>query len=102
MDCLYLILVTAIALTVVMVMQLVGLIMVIALLSIPAAITGQYVQDVPQMMILATGLGMVFCGLGLALSYSLNLSSGATIILVASLSYLVSLGIRKKVIQLYK
>jgi zinc transport system permease protein len=95
-DFLYLTLVAAIALTVVMVMQLVSLIMVIALLSIPAAIAGQYVRDVPQMMLLATALGMVFCGLGLALSYGFNLSSGATIILVASISYLISLGIKLK------
>lgn len=94
-DFLYLTLVAAIALTVVMVMQLVGLIMVIALLSIPAAIAGQYVQDVPQMMGLAIILGMVFCAIGLALSYGFNLSSGATIILVASVGYLVSLGFKR-------
>lgn len=94
-DILYLTLVAAIALTVVMVMQLVGLIMVIALLSIPAAIAGQYVRDVPQMMAVASGLGMVFCGVGLALSYSFNLSSGATIILVASIAYLISLAFRR-------
>ncbi|WP_162328623.1 metal ABC transporter permease [Synechocystis sp. CACIAM 05] len=94
-DVLYLTLVAAIALTVVMVMQLVGLIMVIALLSIPAAIAGQYVRDVPQMMAVASGLGMVFCSVGLALSYSFNLSSGATIILVASIAYLISLAFRR-------
>lgn len=94
-DILYLTLVAAIALTVVMVMQLVGLIMVIALLSIPAAIAGQYVRDVPQMMAVASGLGMVFCSVGLALSYSFNLSSGATIILVASIAYLISLAFRR-------
>ncbi|MBE9175847.1 metal ABC transporter permease [Synechocystis salina LEGE 06155] len=94
-DILYLTLVAAIALTVVMVMQLVGLIMVIALLSIPAAIAGQYVRDVPQMMALASGLGMVFCLVGLALSYSFNLSSGATIILVASIAYLISLAFKR-------
>jgi zinc transport system permease protein len=93
-DILYLTLVAAIALTVVMVMQLVGLIMVIALLSIPAAIAGQYVRDVPQMMAVASGLGMVFCTFGLALSYGFNLSSGATIILVASIAYLISLAFK--------
>ncbi|AIE75650.1 Zinc ABC transporter, inner membrane permease protein ZnuB [Synechocystis sp. PCC 6714] len=94
-DILYLTLVAAIALTVVMVMQLVGLIMVIALLSIPAAIAGQYVRDVPQMMAVASGLGIIFCTFGLALSYSFNLSSGATIILVASIAYLISLAFRQ-------
>ncbi|MEB3175812.1 MAG: metal ABC transporter permease [Cyanobacteriota bacterium] len=88
---LYLLLVTATALTVVMVMQVVGLIMVIALLTLPAAIAGQYGRDLRQMMIMASLLGILFCGAGLALSYGFNLSSGATIILVAGASYLLSL-----------
>ncbi len=93
-DFLYLLLVTAIALTVVMVMQIVGLIMIIALLTIPAAIAGQWVKDIKQMMGLASVLGVTFNFIGLGLSYSFNLSSGATIILVAGLSYLLSLGIQ--------
>ncbi|NEQ44687.1 MAG: metal ABC transporter permease [Leptolyngbya sp. SIOISBB] len=90
-DALYLTLVAAIALTVVMVMQVVGLIMVIALLTIPAAIAGQFVQDIKQMMVLASLLGIVFTTTGLWLSYLFNLTSGATIILVAGAVYLLSL-----------
>ncbi|MEB3228202.1 MAG: metal ABC transporter permease [Synechocystis sp.] len=101
-DALYLALVALISLTVVMVMQLVGLIMVIALLTIPAAIAGQYVRDVPQMMGVATLLSFIFCSLGLALSYGFNLSSGATIILVASVSYLLSLGIKPHLAKVYR
>ena len=93
-DGLYLALVVLISLTVVMVMQLVGLIMVIALLTIPAAIAGHYVRDVPQMMGVGTLLSLIFCGVGLIFSYRFNLSSGATIILVASVAYLISLGIK--------
>lgn len=79
------------ALTIVAVMQVVGLIMVIALLTIPAAISGQFVKNMKGMMILAIILGVVFTLVGLWLSYSLNLTSGATIILVAGLGYLISL-----------
>lgn len=88
---LYLLLVAATALTVVMVMQAVGLIMVIALLTLPAAIASQYGRDLFQMMVIASLLGILFCVAGLVLSYSFNLSSGATIILVAGASYLLSL-----------
>jgi zinc transport system permease protein len=88
---LYLLLVAATALTVVMVMQVVGLIMVIALLTLPAAIAGQYGRDLRQMMVVASALGILFCGAGLALSYGFNLSSGAAIILVAGGGYLLSL-----------
>jgi zinc transport system permease protein len=87
-DGLYLMLVGAIALTVVMVMQVVGLIMVIALLTIPAAIAGQFVEDIKQMMLYSSYLGIIFTTVGLWLSYTWNLTSGATIILVSGTTYL--------------
>ncbi len=93
-DALYLMLVLAIAFTVVMVMRVVGLIMVIALLTIPATISGQWVQEMKQMMALASFLGISFTTMGLWLSYSLNLTSGATIILVAGAAYLFSTAIQ--------
>jgi zinc transport system permease protein len=79
------------ALTIVAVMQVVGLIMVIALLTIPAAISSQFVKDMKKMMVLASCLGMIFTLIGLGLSYYLNLTSGATIILVAGTGYLLTL-----------
>ena len=87
-DGLYLMLVGAIALTVVMVMQVVGLIMVIALLTIPAAIAGQFVRDLKQMMLYSSYLGIIFTTVGLWLSYTWDLTSGATIILVSGTTYL--------------
>ncbi len=90
-NSLYLMLIGAIALTVVMVMQVVGLIMVIALLTIPAAIAVQFVKELKQMMLTACILGMVFTTMGLWLSYLFDLTSGATIILVAGTAYLMSL-----------
>ncbi|MEM8778914.1 MAG: metal ABC transporter permease [Cyanobacteria bacterium P01_G01_bin.49] len=91
-DSLYLVLVAAIALTVVMVMQVVGLILVIALLTIPAAIAGQFFKDIKDMMFSASLLGMLFTTVGLGISYYFNVTSGATIILVSGFAYLVSLG----------
>ncbi len=90
-DAIYLMLICLIALTVVMMMRVVGLILVIALLTIPAAISGQWVRDLKKMMVLASVLGMLFTTTGLWLSYFLNLTSGATIILVAGAAYLLSL-----------
>ncbi|MDJ0708011.1 MAG: metal ABC transporter permease [Leptolyngbyaceae cyanobacterium MO_188.B28] len=90
-DAIYLTLMSLIALTVVMMMRVVGLIMVIALLTMPAAISSLFVKDMKKMMGLASLLGMVFTTSGLWLSYWLNLTSGATIILVAGATYLLSL-----------
>ncbi len=90
-NAIYLTLMCLIALTVVMMMRVVGLIMVIALLTMPAAISNQYVNNMKKMMVLASVLGVVFTTTGLWLSYVLNLTSGATIILVAGVAYLLSM-----------
>lgn len=90
-DAIYMLLMCAIAVTVVMLMQVVGLIMVVALLTIPAAIAELFVKDIKWMMLLASLFGIVFNTAGLWLSYSFNLTSGATIILVAGAAYLAAL-----------
>ena len=94
-DGLYLMLMAMIALTVVMVMQVVGLILVIALLTIPAAIAEKFAKDIKQMMVFSSILGIIFTTIGIALSFYFNLTSGATIILVAGITYLFSLFINK-------
>jgi zinc transport system permease protein len=93
-DAIYMILLCMIAFTVVMMMRVVGLIMVIALLTMPAAISGQFVNDMKRMMALASTLGVVFTTTGLWLSYFLNLTSGATIILVSGAAYLLSMVVK--------
>ena len=90
-DAIYLILVCMIALTVVMMMRVVGLIMVIALLTMPAAISGQFAKKMKKMMIWASVLGVIFTTTGLWISYFANLTSGATIILVSAVAYVLSL-----------
>lgn len=87
----YLLLLCMVAVTVVLLIQVVGLILVIALLTLPAAIAAHYVQSLGRMMLLATLLGMLFTVAGLAIAYQPDLPAGATIILVAGISYLVSL-----------
>ncbi len=93
-DLVYIILLTMIGLTVVMTMRIVGLIMVIALLTIPAAISGQWVSELKHMMVMSIVLSIFFTTGGLWLSYFLNFTSGATIILVAGLFYFLSLALK--------
>ncbi|NLX35799.1 MAG: metal ABC transporter permease [Chloroflexi bacterium] len=87
----YALLLGMIALTVVMLMRVVGLILVIAMLTIPPAISGRLVRGIVPMMALSALLGVAFTTLGLWLSYAWNLTSGASIILVAGTGYLLSL-----------
>jgi len=93
-DTLYILMLCMIALTVVIVMRVVGLILVIALLTMPAAISGQYVKDLKKMMVVGGILGVSFTTAGLWLSCSLNLTSGATIILVSGTIFLLSTVVR--------
>lgn len=86
----YPLLLVLIAVTVVILIQMVGLILVIALLTLPAAISGHYLHTLGWMMVGATLLGMLFTFGGLALSYGPDLPAGATIILLASATYLLS------------
>lgn len=87
----YLLFLSLVALTVVILIQIVGLILVIALLTLPAAIAGLYVRSLSLMMILAALFGMIFTTGGLAISYQPDLPPGPTIILLAGTFYLLSL-----------
>jgi len=86
----YLLLMGMIALVVAMMMQVVGLILVIALLSIPPALSNQFVKDLKAMMGLGMSFSLLFVTVGLGFSYSFNLTSGSTIILVSAIAYLMS------------
>jgi len=79
------------ALCVVMVIRVVGLILVLALLTIPPFIAERRSRSLAGMMLLSGLLSAVFCVVGLWLSYSLDLTSGATIIAVACVGFGLSL-----------
>jgi len=91
-EALYLVLLCLIALTVVVLIKVVGIILVIALLTIPAAMARQFTHSLPKMMLLAVLFGIVFTSGGLWLSYELDFASGATIIMVSVALFLVTLG----------
>lgn len=84
---LYFALIGILALAIVMVIQVVGLILVIALLTIPAFIVEKYAKSLFQMMVGSILLGAVFTISGLWLSYAFNLTSGASIIMVAGIAF---------------
>ena len=79
-----------VAVTVVILIRVVGIILVIALLTAPPAIAKQFSFDMKKIMGISVALGIVFCFSGLWLSYSVRLASGASIVLVAVGSYALS------------
>jgi len=87
---LYMLLLCMVALTVVVLIRVVGMILVIAMLTFPAALARQFTHDIKKMMMLAVLFGMLFAFGGLWISYILNLASGATIILLSGLALLMT------------
>jgi len=84
---LHFLLLALIAVTVVMIIRVIGLILVIALLTIPASMAETRTCTLARMMLKATLWSLFFCLGGLLLAYQFNLTSGASIIAVAVISY---------------
>ncbi len=85
-----LLLLAMVAFSVVVLIKIVGIIMVIALLTIPGAISRQHIKGLPAIMACSVLLGAVFVTIGLLVSYLLDVPSGATIILTAAIFFFLS------------
>ncbi|BBO83818.1 membrane protein [Desulfosarcina ovata subsp. sediminis] len=92
---LYFMLIAMLTVTVVMVIQVVGLILVIALLTIPPFIMEKYARSLLTMMVGSSLLGVVFTISGLWISYAFDLTSGASIILVAGLFFFLNMLVQR-------
>ncbi|WP_022851190.1 metal ABC transporter permease [Limisalsivibrio acetivorans] len=88
-------LIVLISLTVVMTIRVVGLVLVIALLTIPPYIAEMFSRSLKSMMILSFLLGVFFTVAGLALAYTLNLTGGASIIAVGGAVFFIALGVKR-------
>ena len=95
-EALFLLLLTLVALTVVVLIRVVGVILVIALLTIPAAVARHWTDRLSRMMALAVLTGAVSIAVGLFLTFGLSsefgidLPTGPSIILLAAAVYGVS------------
>lgn len=84
---LFLLLVGMTAVAVVMLIRIVGLILVLALLTIPPYLARSFCNSLYSTMLAAGTLSLLFCLAGLTLSWHADLSSGASIIAVAAAAY---------------
>jgi zinc transport system permease protein len=94
-NTLYVLMIVMLALGVVMIIQVVGLILVIALMTIPPYIAEKYSKSLVSMMVISSVLSALFTVIGLWLSFEFNLTSGASIIIVAGVGFLISLGVEQ-------
>jgi zinc transport system permease protein len=82
------ILFTLIAMAVVALIKVTGIILSLALLTIPTAISAKASRSFGGRMILSAGMGMILCLGGLFLSFLWNIPSGATIVLLSSVVFI--------------
>lgn len=86
----YVLLLILAALAIVASIRVVGLIMVIALLTIPTYIALKFAKSLISMMVLSGLLSVFFTFCGLIISYNFDISSGASIILCATIGLFLS------------
>jgi len=96
------ILLLLIAITVVALIRVAGIILVISLLTAPAAIASFLSNKMKTRIFIAIGFGLFFSIAGLIISYYLNIPTGASIVLLAVSTYFVFYvfhNMREKAIQ---
>lgn len=80
-----------VALSVVALIRVAGIIMMLAQLTLPAACSAQLTKKLSTRLLLSAVYGVVFSLAGLILSYYINISSGAVIVLLSAGVYLLLL-----------
>lgn len=95
-NALYLLLLTLTAVSIVLLIQVVGIILVITMLTIPAALANFWTIRLSTMMVLAIFISILFSITGIAASFYLDWPSGATIALLAGIAYTVCLPFSRK------
>ena len=78
-------------LTIVVCLQVVGNVLVVAMILTPSAAARLLTDRVPAMMALGAGIGALSAVLGLLLSYPAELAPGATIVIVATAIFFLAL-----------
>lgn len=93
---LYLLLLSLMAVSIVLLMQIIGTILVIAMLTIPATLAGLFTNRLAIMMGVSAALCALFSVLGLTAATILNWPPSATIALLAAVGYLLLLPLKQK------
>jgi len=93
---LYLLLLSLVAITIVSLIQVIGTVLVIALLTIPATLASLFTHRLPTMIALAIGFSLLFSFFGLECAYLLDWPPGSTIALLSAFVYIATLPLKKK------
>jgi zinc transport system permease protein len=97
-DWVFLVTLGVTAVSVVLLQTFVGIVMVIAMLTLPTGVASYFSKNLRGMMFLSTIFSFIFSFVGLTVSWQLDLPSGGTIVLVAGIVFIAvsSVRIRRK------
>ena len=90
-----------IAVTIVISLQAVGIVLVVAMITTPAATAQLLVKRFTAMIQVAATIGVFSAVVGLYVSYSLDIASGAAIVILETLLFLLALGFTSVRSRLY-
>ena len=90
-NALYLLLLVLTSISIVLLIQVVGIILVMTMLTIPASIANIFSAKLSHVMWIAIALSCAFCFGGTALAYDIDWPAGATIALIAGAAYVATL-----------
>ena len=96
-DFMYLLLLILIASTTVVLIKIVGVILVIAMLTIPAAVSNLFTHNLKHMMVLSVIIGVAVAFFGSVVSLEFNLPPGATIVISLAVLFLMTLALKARV-----
>jgi len=95
-NSLYLLLLVLTAVSIVLLIQVVGIILVMTMLTIPAAIANLFTSRLSMVMFIAVLISCCFTFGGTWLAYHVDWPGGATIALIAGIAYIATLGIQRR------
>lgn len=93
-QAIFLILLTVTAISVVLLQTFVGIVMVIAMLTLPAGTAGYAARNLAGMMVIGSVLSVIFSTSGLALGWAIDAPSGATVVVIAGAVFLLAAAFR--------
>jgi zinc transport system permease protein len=94
-NLIYFTLLSLISITIVILIKIVGLILVIALLTLPSVIASLFSRTMIKMIIISIFLSIIFTLSGIFLAFQFNLPAGACIIIFAGIIYFFALIFKK-------
>src|SRR4030042_1422855 len=86
-------------LRIIILIRVVGIVLVIALLTIPSTIARQFINRLKYLMIFSIICAIILTAAGLFLSYYLNLPSGAVIVLLLGLVFSLVFFLKKLIVK---